>query len=393
LGKGVSIYVNGTRLVAGQFWETTVLAQISLPTLSTRSSLVPRRREHLLFRHGQLCQRRVADHLGHDQSRWDAAQLPALRSGGVACRGGGRIFRAPGPGHPDALYNGGVKPCLVGSGSVPSSFTNNWGQFRLSSIAPWYRLVRIFLSRPMEPETENGSAESSGASSEEAGTAVVEREPEPRFVWQTVLLLAYYAWVVYATRRPPAKHPGAFRSSTQVVHLVYQWTLWLVAYCGIRSSGLRYKDVVGKFPTRAAFWSACVDAVYIWGGHYLVARLLAKLGPFTVRHSLPPSTAFQFCLTLLVALSAGYTEEVVHRGLMMSQFRMLTRSLPAAVLLQALVFAAAHGGNQSLTEFLEHFAAALLFAYFAIRRKSLWPSIMGHAWIDVSWNVRRFLRG
>ena len=43
------------------------------------SSLVPRRREHLLFRDGELCKRGVADHFGGGTARRHAAQLPALR--------------------------------------------------------------------------------------------------------------------------------------------------------------------------------------------------------------------------------------------------------------------------------------------------------------------------
>jgi len=246
----------------------------------------------------------------------------------------------------------------------------------------------------MMSDTGCPNPEASDVSSCGSDGAVAQPEPQPRFVWQTVALLAYYAWFIFATRRPPARHLGAFRSSTQVVHLVFQWSIWLVGYSGIRNSGLRYKEVVGRFPSsRAAFWSACGDAVYLWGGHRVVSWLLAWLSPFTVRHASPPITAWQFFLTILGALSAGYTEEVVDRGLMMSQFRILTRSLTAAVLLQAFVFAASHGGNQTWTEFLEHFIAALLFAYFAIHRKSLWPSIMGHAWIDVLWYLRRFVRG
>ena len=51
------------------------------------SHLVPRRREHLLFRFGELRERRVADHLGRGAARRDAALPPTLRQRRSARRG------------------------------------------------------------------------------------------------------------------------------------------------------------------------------------------------------------------------------------------------------------------------------------------------------------------
>jgi membrane protease YdiL (CAAX protease family) len=241
----------------------------------------------------------------------------------------------------------------------------------------------------MDLDTGNPISVPSVVSVDEANAA----SREPRLVWHTVALLCYYGWLVFVTRHPPSRYPHVFRSSTPVVHLVFQWTLWFVAYRGIRSSGLRYKDVVGNFPSsRTAFWSACQDAVFLYAAVWAVTKSLAWLSPFTMRHDSVPRTGFQLFLTLLVAVSAGYTEEVVYRGLMVSQFRILTGSLNAAVFFQALLFALVHGWYQSITQMSEHFIAGLFFAYLAIRRKSLWPSILGHSWIDILWSIRRFAR-
>ena len=48
-----------------------------------KAALVPRRREHLLFRDCELCKRRIADHFRGGAARWDAAQLSAYGKQGL----------------------------------------------------------------------------------------------------------------------------------------------------------------------------------------------------------------------------------------------------------------------------------------------------------------------
>jgi len=154
----------------------------------------------------------------------------------------------------------------------------------------------------MDLDTGNPISVSSVVSVDEASAA----GREPRLVWHTVALLCYYGWLVFVTRRPPSRSPHVFHSSTPVVHLVFQWTLWFVAYRGIRSSGLRYKDVVGSFPSsRTAFWSACGMRCFYMLAVWAVAKALAWVSPFTMRHDSVPRTGFQLFLTLLVAVSAA----------------------------------------------------------------------------------------
>ena len=52
-------------------------------TFHEKAIAVPRRREHLLFRDGELRGRWVADHVGGGESRRDAAHVPAVRSRGL----------------------------------------------------------------------------------------------------------------------------------------------------------------------------------------------------------------------------------------------------------------------------------------------------------------------
>jgi len=116
--------------------------------------------------------------------------------------------------------------------------------------------------------------------------------------------------------------------------------------------------------------------------------LLKRSPPQVFRTFQPPSvghatTGHQYVFTLFVAVSAGVTEEVIFRGILLPQFHLLTSNIAAAGAIQSCVFALAHGGNQSPTLFLKHFCSGCLFAYAAITRKSLWPAILAHVLFDV----------
>jgi hypothetical protein len=55
---------------------------------------------------------------------------------------------------------------------------------------------------------------------------------------------------------------------------------------------------------------------------------------------------------LFVALSAGLTEELIFRGYMLHQFALLARSEKTGLLVQAVLFALAHGSGQTFAGIL-----------------------------------------
>ena len=85
---------------------------------------------------------------------------------------------------------------------------------------------------------------------------------------------------------------------------------------------------------------------------------------------------------MLVALSAGFCEELVFRGYFQRQFHALTGSAAAAVGLQALVFGVGHfyEGAWAVAQIT---AYGLLFGLLAAWRKSLRPGMLAHAWSDI----------
>jgi uncharacterized protein len=87
-----------------------------------------------------------------------------------------------------------------------------------------------------------------------------------------------------------------------------------------------------------------------------------------------------------VALFAGFNEEVMFRGFLLSRFRTLfgdhRRGLVLSVLLSSALFSAGHG-YQGMIGVIQTFTAGVCLATVAAIRKSLWPSIIAHAAIDL----------
>lgn len=85
---------------------------------------------------------------------------------------------------------------------------------------------------------------------------------------------------------------------------------------------------------------------------------------------------------VLVAAIAGVCEELVYRSYLQPQLWSLNRSLPAAILLQALIFAAAHlyqGWRPTLVTAIYGLGFGLLAAW----RRSIVPGAIAHALIDM----------
>jgi membrane protease YdiL (CAAX protease family) len=98
--------------------------------------------------------------------------------------------------------------------------------------------------------------------------------------------------------------------------------------------------------------------------------------------SLLPKRALEAAVWILVALSAGFCEELVFRGYFQRQFHAFTGSLPAAIALQAFVFGFAHfyEGTWAVTKIVLYGG---LFGALAAWRRSLRPGMIAHAWSDL----------
>jgi len=215
-----------------------------------------------------------------------------------------------------------------------------------------------------------------------------------RFTWHTVALCVVCIGFVLLTRHPVQTQIRPFSARAMFIAAFIEWTLCFVAYRGILASGLTFSEVLGQpWSTLADFRKDFKNALLVVFVILASTALFVRLEPFVSGHRGRAKTGLEYLVTLLVAVTAGYTEEVVFRGFLLRQFRILTHNLVAAVLLQAVLFSLFHGGNQSLTQYLKHGFSGCVFAYLAIRRKSLWPAILAHVLLDTLAFTAQFLRG
>lgn len=217
-------------------------------------------------------------------------------------------------------------------------------------------------------------------------------QASPRFTWYTVGLVLYFSLMAVLGHHRVPRHQRPFSLEGKLVGVIFEWAQFLVAYLGIRASGIRFADAVGRPSSslpelRKDLTSALIVVLLI----YINDHLLMHLGPFRPSSIGQATTSYQYGATLLGAVTAGFTEEIIFRGLILTQFRLLIGNVTAAGIIQSFVFALAHGGNQSPTQFLKHCCSGWLFAYLAITRKSLWPSIFAHVLFDVLVYTVQFL--
>jgi uncharacterized protein len=97
---------------------------------------------------------------------------------------------------------------------------------------------------------------------------------------------------------------------------------------------------------------------------------------------LMPETANEKWLWALVAISAGICEEAVYRGYLQQQFSAYTRSIPAGVLISAVLFGASHA-YQGIRLAAIIGVGAILSGTLAWWRKSVRPGMISHVLQDL----------
>jgi uncharacterized protein len=202
------------------------------------------------------------------------------------------------------------------------------------------------------------------------------------------ILAAVAAWGAASQQRfgggaealPPAAKWAAYVSA-----VVLQLLLLRYVVVGIRKNGLTLRNLLGDVssaPRRVA-----ID-LFLAGGFLAASVLLSPLLGAALgvqgdaARVIGPSGPAQTAAWILVCVVAGLGEELSFRGYLQGQFARLTSSMPAAVFLQAVVFAVPHA-YQGWRPALLTGVYGLAFGALAAARKSLRPGILAHALVDV----------
>lgn len=213
------------------------------------------------------------------------------------------------------------------------------------------------------------------------------RRAHPVTIWIAVLLSAFFLVPELWLSPAISGLRGKFEDDHWVVwllHLLLALVIFCVAYIGVRLSGLRLLEVVDghwQFQRPVEY--------YLKAAAILLALLLAVdvsltlAGDFSHSQRERPETVLEFLLAIFAAGTAGFTEEVVFRGFLLREFVRILNSRTFATCLQAIVFACAHGWDQTVIGWLDKFLSGLLFAWSVERTKSLIPAILVHSGLNL----------
>ncbi|MFI5106482.1 MAG: type II CAAX prenyl endopeptidase Rce1 family protein, partial [Terriglobales bacterium] len=201
--------------------------------------------------------------------------------------------------------------------------------------------------------------------------------------WHTLLLLlvlaAYAGRSFYLRGFAPSAVHG--RLARYALVIFTEWFFVALVWLGTRTRGVTLRELVGGSWAR---WTAALRDVGIAVGFLVVSNVV--LGLFThLIHAkqqanigqMLPQGPVEIAVWVLLSLSAGICEEIVFRGYLQKQLSAMVKSAPAGLVLQGVLFGAAHsyqGAQYALVIALLGTMLGLLAQW----RKSLRPGIVSH---------------
>jgi membrane protease YdiL (CAAX protease family) len=232
-----------------------------------------------------------------------------------------------------------------------------------------------------------------------AHTADAPRDEPVASWWHTVLVLAPIGAASLASGYqhgyPNAHLPGLNpRLSSYLTVLIVEWLPVALIWRALRSRGLPLAALIGGRWTNAL---AFLRDLGLGAALLVVAALVidplgsllgAKALEGTVSH-LIPQTPLEFAVYLVMAVSAGFCEELVFRGYLMRQFSAWTGSRTAGLLLQGIVFGLGHGYYRWVMVAIA--VLGWLLGLLARWRRSLLPGMLFHAVQDSLGGVIAFV--
>jgi membrane protease YdiL (CAAX protease family) len=177
--------------------------------------------------------------------------------------------------------------------------------------------------------------------------------------------------------------------------MVWQLLLFGLVWFGLRLKKTKLRDIIGGQWNKAedflidaaialGFW--IVSLLILTGLKFAfgLASLDAKRSAEQVKQTIgaiTPRTAAELGIFVLLALCAGFFEEIIFRGYLQKQLGAITRNAYAGLVIAAIIFGAGHGyQGKALMALIAIYGT--MFGTLVLLRKSLRPGMMAHAWQD-----------
>ena len=202
--------------------------------------------------------------------------------------------------------------------------------------------------------------------------------------WHTVVVLAILLGLSLAGARsgslPFVRAYG--RAAGYVLVMVVEWATVAFIWYGVNRRGVSLESLVGGSWERPrailrdlgialAFLIICGIGVLNGLGYLLKAE------PNQAIRNMFPNGPIEVSLFLLMALTAGFCEEVIFRGYLQRQFTAMTRAAAGGIVLQGIIFGVSHG-YQGWKFMVLISVYGILFGLLAYWRRSLRPGMLTH---------------
>ncbi len=207
-------------------------------------------------------------------------------------------------------------------------------------------------------------------------------------LWHTaavlVALFGYSALSAHfhgvAPRRFYAGKPHTLTAGYLIAAL-FEWLLVAFLWFGVRLRGATLRTLLGNRWVKplAFFRDLGIAFVFLIASNVILGicgRLLKAATSRAVR-DIVPHALVEVWPFLLLALTAGICEEIIFRGYLQRQLAAFTKSAAAGIILQGVVFGAAHA-YQGLTHMILIAVFGCLFGLLAIWRQNLRPGMIAH---------------
>ena len=225
-------------------------------------------------------------------------------------------------------------------------------------------------------------------------------------LWHTIVIVGLILLNSYGGLfgRMPAGVGASGKLSIYGFTFVMQLVLVLFIWWGIRSRGLKMRELIG------GRWSKPEDFLLDFGiaiGFWVVSTLLRSaiaigLHLIDIHHPeaqvnqmkralapVIPQSGRELALFLVLVVFAGLFEEIIFRGYLQQQLGRLAHNIWIGVILSAVIFGAAHGYQGARFMVLIGIYGAM-FGVLAILRKNLRPGMMAHAGQDAFSGIAYF---
>jgi uncharacterized protein len=208
--------------------------------------------------------------------------------------------------------------------------------------------------------------------------------------WHTALLVALLIGVSFLSSvQSKAVGLGGGHIKRYAVTLAWEWILALLVWWGFHLRRTPLREVLGIRRSGAREWARdlgiallfWIIAMVLLGAIATLLRLFHLAPPQKAIIALAPQNLAEALVWIALCCTAGFVEEFVFRAYLLQQFASIRGKIWIGVVASSLLFGCSHG-YEGIGGMIAITAYGAMFCLLAIRRRSLRPGMIAHAWHD-----------